>query len=115
MRSKFLLQQMIAKLELLKKSRFIEMFEKEKYPVVNLEELIDKNIETAKKDFSKESIIKYIDISSIDNVNHRIIGYNEFVLSDAPSRAQQHIRFNDILVSTVRPNLKNVPSLAVPN
>lgn len=107
-KSKFLLQQMIAKLELLKKSRFIEMFEKEKYPVVNLEELIDKNIETAKKDFSKESIIKYIDISSIDNVNHRIIGYNEFVLSDAPSRAQQHIRFNDILVSTVRPNLKNV-------
>ena len=90
------------------RSRFIEMFEKEKYPVVNLEELIDKNIETAKKDFSKESIIKYIDISSIDNVNHRIIGYNEFVLSDAPSRAQQHIRFNDILVSTVRPNLKNV-------
>ena len=107
-KSKFLLQQMIEKLELLKKSRFIEMFEKEKYPVVNLEELIDKNIETAKKDFSKESIIKYIDISSIDNVNHRIIGYNEFVLSDAPSRAQQHIRFNDILVSTVRPNLKNV-------
>ena len=93
---------------MLLKSRFIEMFEKEKYPVVNLEELIDKNIETAKKDFSKESIIKYIDISSIDNVNHRIIGYNEFVLSDAPSRAQQHIRFNDILVSTVRPNLKNV-------
>lgn len=35
-------------------------------------------------------------------------GFTEYVLEDAPSRAQQHIQKNDIVVSTVRPNLKNV-------
>jgi len=35
-------------------------------------------------------------------------GYTEYVLSEAPSRAQQHIKKDDIVVSTVRPNLRNV-------
>ena len=37
-------------------------------------------------------------------------GYTEYILADAPSRAQQHICKGDIVVSTVRPNLKNVAS-----
>ena len=35
-------------------------------------------------------------------------GYTEYILSEAPSRAQQHIKKGDIVISTVRPNLRNV-------
>ena len=35
-------------------------------------------------------------------------GYTEYVLKEAPSRAQQHVRKGDIVISTVRPNLRNV-------
>ena len=65
-------------------------------------------IPTAKGDFTADDLIKYIDISSIDNKSHVMTGYTEYTLKTAPSRAQQHIRKGDIVVSTVRPNLKNV-------
>ena len=61
-----------------------------------------------KKVFLPTDTIKYIDISSIDNKRNIMTGFTEYVLEDAPSRAQQHIRKGDIVVSTVRPNLKNV-------
>ena len=35
-------------------------------------------------------------------------GFTEYILKEAPSRAQQHIQKGDIVVSTVRPNLRNV-------
>ena len=37
-----------------------------------------------------------------------LTGYTEYVFSEAPSRAQQHVVKGDILISTVRPNLRNV-------
>jgi len=52
--------------------------------------------------------LRYIDISSIDNVRNKITGYIEHTGETAPSRAQQIVNYGDILISTVRPNLKNV-------
>jgi type I restriction enzyme, S subunit len=52
--------------------------------------------------------IKYIDISSIDNNKNKITSYTEYIGIEAPSRAQQVVQKGDILISTVRPNLKNI-------
>ena len=95
------------KLDELVKSRFIEMFG-EKYPFDKIENLIDRKIVSARKIFSQHDVIKYIDISSIDNIKNKIDRYTEYQMTDAPSRAQQCIKENDIIVSTVRPNLKNI-------
>ena len=51
---------------------------------------------------------KYIDISSIDAKTGKIISSSELLGKDAPSRARQKIKSEDILVSTVRPNLNAV-------
>ena len=69
---------------------------------------MDVNITKAGKKFKAESTIQYIDISSVDNATNTVLGATEYVFKDAPSRAQQCIKAGDILVSTVRPNLKNI-------
>ena len=93
------------------KSRFIEMFgdpikndkgwEKEKL----LENVVEK-VENISK--NSEIIISYIDISSINNLKNRIETYKNYYIDEAPSRAKKIINRNDILMSTVRPNLKNI-------
>ena len=98
----------LEKLDLLVKSRFGEMFGSSDCAKVTIGEVVDRNIGSAKRAFSSCSKIKYIDISSIDNIRNVVSGCREYVFSEAPSRAQQHIQYGDILVSTVRPNLKNV-------
>lgn len=62
----------------------------------------------ALKTFESNDEILYIDIASIDNQRHSITYYTQTKLSEAPSRAQQCVKKKDILVSLVRPNLKNV-------
>lgn len=52
--------------------------------------------------------IEYLDISSVDNKEKRIISSQILDRVDAPSRARQLIRPGDILISTVRPNLNAV-------
>ena len=98
----------LEKYDLLIKSRFIEMFGDNKYPKISISEMIEGKVPSAKKLFNKTDEIKYIDISSVDNKINEIVGYTEYIFEEAPSRAQQHIRKNDILISTVRPNLKNI-------
>jgi len=49
--------------------------------------------------------IEYIDIASVEN--RQIIEFQNHTLSDAPSRAKRIVKRNDILISTVRPNLKH--------
>lgn len=95
-------------LDELVKSRFIEMFIDKGFPNSPIRELVDRKIVTAKKGHSINDKIKYIDISSIDNQKNEIVSFTEYVLSDAPSRAQQCLKVDDILISTVRPNLKNI-------
>ncbi|MFS0726351.1 restriction endonuclease subunit S [Paenibacillus sp. 1P07SE] len=52
--------------------------------------------------------IEYVDISSVDNQLKCIISYKTINIKEAPSRAKQILQKNDILVSTVRPNLNAV-------
>ena len=51
---------------------------------------------------------RYVDISSVDNRLKRVTGAKQLLGKDAPSRARQMIRANDVLVATTRPNLNAV-------
>ena len=73
---------------------------------VPLDKYCEKKIETLQKNYI--GLIDYIDISAVDNEEKRIISYQTIDSKDAPSRAKQLIKKNDILVSTVRPNLNAV-------
>ena len=98
----------LEQLDMLIKARFVEMCYSNDYPHVTISEMVVDKVQGVKKVFSPNDTIKYIDISSIDNKRHVMTGYTEYILSEAPSRAQQHIQKGDIVVSTVRPNLRNV-------
>ncbi|MFA6175031.1 MAG: hypothetical protein WC765_00460, partial [Phycisphaerae bacterium] len=49
--------------------------------------------------------IEYVDIASVEE--RRILQTQKLKLEDAPSRARRIVKDNDILISTVRPNLKH--------
>ena len=100
-------QRELTLLDTLVKSRFVELFGDKQFPRASIGELVS-SIPRAKSVFRGSDVIKYIDISSIDNVNNEITNFTEYTFSEAPSRAQQHLSKGDILISTVRPNLKNV-------
>jgi type I restriction enzyme S subunit len=55
-----------------------------------------------------EASFRYIDISSIDAARKQIIGTRAILGKDAPSRARQVVKANDVLVATTRPNLNAV-------
>lgn len=55
-----------------------------------------------------EDDFKYIDIGSIDNQTKQIDSPKTMRGSEAPSRARQYVRSNDVLVSLTRPNLNAV-------
>lgn len=98
----------LVKIDDLVKSQFIEMFEGEKYPDCPIKELVAGRVESVRKRYKPEDQIHYVDISSIDNKLNQMTGYSEYSVQEAPSRAQQCIEKGDILVSTVRPNLRNI-------
>ena len=50
----------------------------------------------------------YVDIASIDNVSKQILDFKTLLGKDAPSRARQVIRTENVIVSTTRPNLNAV-------
>ena len=93
------------------KSRFIEMFGtpvNPRYGLVTISELVSRDIEKVPKKYSSEDIISYIDISSIDKDSRTIVGTTDYVVDEAPSRAQQCVIKGDIILSNVRPNLKTL-------
>jgi len=102
---------LLEKYDQLAQSLFLEMFgdpvknEKgwEVKKITNLTESV-KNIDNS----YKNNFIEYIDISSINNKDFSITSSTKFQLKDKPSRAQQILMKDDILLSTVRPNLKNI-------
>ena len=53
----------------------------------------------------------YIDLSALDNVSKTITSSVQLLGQDAPSRARQLIRRDDVLLSTVRPNLNAVATV----
>ncbi len=77
-----------------------------KWERVKIDEVCEKKIQTLKS--SEDFLIEYVDISSVDNQEKKITSYQTIRSKEAPSRAKQVLRKNDILVSTVRPNLNAV-------
>ena len=67
-----------------------------------------KDIKRASKHYKSDDYISYIDISSIDNKNNVITETTRYAFCDAPSRAQQIVCSDDVIISMVRPNLKNI-------
>lgn len=55
----------------------------------------------------------YVDISSVDNEQKRIVSPKSLLGIDAPSRARKIIRDGDVIVSTTRPNLNAVALVSV--
>lgn len=59
-----------------------------------------------------DSKFTYVDLSAVDNRSKSIISSAEILGCKAPSRARQLIQLDDILVSTVRPNLNAVAAVS---
>lgn len=108
-------KQQLKELDALAQSVFYEMFgdpiENDKgWEVQKLGDICagKKEIKRASKHFASVDTIHYIDIASIDNIENLITGTTEYTFNEAPSRAQQVVSIGDILISLVRPNLKNI-------
>ena len=82
--------------------------ENPKYRTVQISELVSKTIEKVAKTYDSEDFIQYIDISSIIKDSKSVGNMTEYVVKEAPSRAQQCVKKGDILLSNVRPNLKTI-------
>lgn len=88
-------------------SVFYEILNKNEQSFVYINDVIEKKPE--KLSNKDNEPISYFDISSIDNQVHKFTSENIILNSDdRPSRAKQIIENGDILLSTVRPNLKNI-------
>jgi type I restriction enzyme M protein len=89
------------------------------YELTKLSEVCEINPETIEPSSLKTEEFVYIDISSVENGTGRVSFDGIIKISEAPSRARRKVRNNDVLLSTVRPNLKafgylkNVPKNAV--
>lgn len=85
------------------------------WPHVTLDEVVEINrctVDPASK--FGESLFTYLDISSVENGTGNV-SYNTRLRGvDAPSRARRVVQSNDVLLSTVRPNLKAFACLVNP-
>jgi len=94
-------RQRVSELETFIQTRIREMTETQECDEVNLGGLCEINPETLKNNQFKK--MNYIDISS---VKEETINTVQSFTESFPSRAKRIIRKNDMLFSTVRPNLK---------
>lgn len=60
---------------------------------------------------SKDAEFTYIDLSSLDRDAKTVVDAERMPCVEAPSRARQLVAFQDVLVSTVRPNLNGVATV----
>jgi type I restriction enzyme S subunit len=73
-----------------------------------LKHVCDINKNSLKEDTPKDQIIKYIDISSIEN--GEVANIQEYKFKDAPSRARRIVKNGDTVISTVRTYLRAITS-----
>jgi len=77
------------------------------YPHVTLSEVCEINPDTGNPaELYPTSYFNYIDISCIENESGKFLGPNKIATDEAPSRARRLVKEGDVLMSTVRPNLK---------
>ncbi len=90
------------------------------FPHVALNDVCEINPEIANPaELYPNTHFNYIDISCVENESGKFLGPNKTATDEAPSRARRAVKSGDILMSTVRPNLKafalmtDVPDRAV--
>jgi type I restriction enzyme M protein len=77
------------------------------YPHVGLGDVCDINPEASNPaELYPGSFFDYIDISCVENDSGKFLGANRVPTDEAPSRARRSVTKDDVLISTVRPNLK---------
>lgn len=76
----------------------------EGWRMATLGEVAEINALTINKDYHFDEI-EYIDVASVEE--RKLLQTQKLLLKSAPSRAKRIVRDNDILISTVRPNLKH--------
>ena len=76
----------------------------EGWKMTTLGEVAEINAFTINKDYYFDEI-EYIDVASVEE--RKLLQTQKLYLKSAPSRAKRIIRDDDILISTVRPNLKH--------
>lgn len=77
-----------------------------KYPHKRLGEICEVNPEQADPVELFDAWFNYIDISCVENRSGKFLGANRMDVRQAPSRARRVVASGDVLLSTVRPNLK---------
>lgn len=84
------------------------------YPLLSVAigELVDRVDTWNPMNSASDDPFPYIDISTLDREAKEILPPSLVNPKDAPSRARQHIKTGDILVSTVRPNLNAVAQVS---
>jgi type I restriction enzyme S subunit len=75
------------------------------WEVKTLEEIADVDPDNLGSNTSPDYAFKYISLEDVDAGTLR--GYSEQVFRTAPSRARRKLKKGDVLVSTVRPNLRS--------
>lgn len=65
-------------------------------------------MQTKKPSSIDKDFFYYIDIDSIDNKNQQIREMKRVEVDKAPSRASRHVEKGDVVISLVRPYLKNI-------
>jgi type I restriction enzyme S subunit len=65
-------------------------------------------LETASPISSAPGDFLYVDIQAVDNASHRIVAPKTLPRAAPPSRARHVIRAGDVIISLVRPRLKNI-------
>lgn len=75
----------------------------------NINKITYLNPESLGNSTDENLIINYIDIESVKI--GKVLGYKKFKFSEAPSRARRVVMKNDVIISTVRPNLKSIAKI----
>jgi len=77
------------------------------WKIVEMKDAVDINEEfrDPRRELSNKKFF-YIDIDSIENETGIIKNLREIIGREAPSRARRQVRYNDVIMSTVRPYLK---------
>ena len=83
--------------------------------VVEMKDIADinKELRDPRRELSNKKFF-YIDIDSIENETGVIKNLREIIGREAPSRARRQVRYNDVIMSTVRPYLKAFAIISKP-
>ncbi len=75
---------------------------------VRLGEMCEHHTGTRDMRSEPDTPFRYIDITSVDNISKRILTPKSVLGRNAPSRAREIVRADDVLIATTRPNLNAV-------